>query len=156
VRPIYVGVVELRAHRPDCLGESAHEIGHRKVEVLEGPADDLTVRSDELDERRRLVESAGDGEEGLAAAGRDLGETGRVEHLHRALLKRLVDLAAQLAADDEEHEDRGKHHGEGHGTGGSDGDSGAKAHADSRRAYPTPRTVWIRRRLPPASVLRRR
>ena len=35
------------------------------------------------------------------------------------------------------------------------GKARAKAHP-SRRAYPTPRTVWIRRGLPPASVLRRR
>ena len=38
---------------------------------------------------------------------------------------------------------------------GDEGETRAKAHA-SRRAYPTPRTVWIRRGLPPASVLRRR
>ncbi len=67
----------------------------------------------------------------------------------------VVDRPAKLAAGDDVDHRGGDHDRERDGRSGDEGETRAKAHA-SRRAYPTPRTVWISRGLPPASVLRRR
>ena len=67
----------------------------------------------------------------------------------------VVDGAAQLVADDEVDDQRRGDDRERNGRSGDERETGAKAHG-SRSAYPTPRTVWISRGLPPSSVLRRR
>ena len=61
----------------------------------------------ELDQRVRLPEARPDGEERLAGLGLDLGDRD-AEDLLRPLLERVVDLRAQLAADDEVHEGRNR------------------------------------------------
>ena len=79
--------------------------------------------------------------------------------LIRALVERLVDRRAELPAGDEVDDGRREDDGERDRDGRGESDAGAEAHArahGSRSAYPTPRTVWIRRVPPPASVLRRR
>ena len=71
------------------------------------------------------------------------------------VLQRIVDGAAELVADDEVDDEGRGHDRKRNGSSGDQRETGAKAHG-SRSAYPTPRTVWIRRGLPPSSVLRRR
>ena len=70
-------------------------------------------------------------------------------------VQRVVDRPAQLVPDDEVDDEGGRHDCKRNGRRGDQRETGAKAHG-SRSAYPTPRTVWIRRGLPPSSVLRRR
>ena len=78
-----------------------------------------------------------------------------VRELIRLRVQRVVDRPAQLVADDEVDDEGRRHDCKRNGGSGNQRETGAKAHG-SRRAYPTPRTVWIRRGLPPSSVLRRR
>ena len=78
-----------------------------------------------------------------------------VRDLRRTLAQSIVDRGTELVAD-EDVDGRGrKNDRERDRGGGSKREADAKAHG-SRSAYPTPRTVWISRGLPPASVLRRR
>ena len=72
-----------------------------------------------------------------------------------ARLQGRVGLAPKLVADDHEDDRRRDDDREPDGCRGDERQPGPKAHS-SRSAYPTPRTVWISRGLPPASVLRRR
>ncbi len=67
----------------------------------------------------------------------------------------VVYRAVELALDHEVDDERRGDHRERDRRRGHEDEPGAKAHF-SRRAYPTPRMVWINRDLPPASVLRRR
>ena len=92
-------------------------------------------------------------EEGLIA--RLKGPERLVLDLGGAVAKRRVKRAAELASHDDVDRDRRENHSERDRRRGRDGEARPEAH-DSRKAYPTPRTVWISRGLPPASVLRRR
>src|SRR6185437_6844465 len=110
---------------------------------------DLPVRVDALRIDRRAPELGDRGPQVFEIVKRG------AEHLRRVRLERIVDGGPQLVADDEiDHQRRGQHR-ESNGGSGDQRETGAKAHG-SRSAYPTPRTVWIRRGLPPSSVLRRR
>lgn len=72
-------------------------------------------------------------------------------------LERVIDLAAQLMANDHISDTRGQHDGHGDRRRGRYGEPGPEAHSGgSLRTYPTPLTVWISRGSPVASVFRRR
>ena len=66
-----------------------------------------------------------------------------------------VHAAAKLVADQHVGDQRHGDHRDRDGEPGEQDDPAAEGHG-SRSTYPTPRTVWIRRGLPPDSVLRRR
>ena len=105
---------------------------------------------DELRIARRTAKSGATTEQQLCDS---IGRL--VRDLLGSVAKGVVDLGAKLTPDDDEDDDRRQHHRQRDGDGRGQGEAGAEAHA-SRSAYPTPRTVWIRRGRPFASVLRRR
>src|SRR6185295_7077251 len=107
----------------------------------------------DLEVARRTAELGAGLEEGLIA--RLEGPQRLVLNLSGSIAKRGVERAAQLVPHDDVHRNRGEDDREGDRRCRGDGETSAKAHG-SRRAYPTPRTVWISRGLSPASVLRRR
>src|SRR5205085_10565812 len=88
---------------------------------------------------------------------REARDVVRVDRLNQAgtAAEPIVDRRVELSLDDEVDDERGGHDGERHRGCGDESGPGAERHR-SRRAYPTPRMVWINRGLPPASVLRRR
>src|SRR5262249_43801159 len=75
-------------------------------------------------------------------------------------LKRVVDLSTQLVAHDEEDDEGGSDNCQRNSRCGDESQARPETEVlevhGSRSAYPTPRTVWIRRGLPPVSVFRRR
>ena len=81
------------------------------------------------------------------------------EARHANLVDRLsetvVDLVTELVPDQDVDKCRGKYDSDRDCGRGHKHQPDAKAH-DSRKAYPTPRTVWISRGAPPASVFFRR
>ncbi len=109
----------------------------------------------ELDVWRGAAGARGDRRHALVQ-GRD------VPLLNRGRLRsqRVVHLPNQLVPHDDVGHDRGDQHSDGDRRGGGKSDSPAQRHPanldQSRRMYPTPRTVCSRRGSPPASVLRRR
>ncbi len=75
--------------------------------------------------------------------------------LLRACSQPVVDLVVERVLDDEPDDRRRGDDGQRDGGCGHEGEACAKTHL-SRRAYPTPRTVWMSRGSSLASVLRRR
>src|SRR5262249_16384049 len=83
-------------------------------------------------------------------------ERRRAALLLRLLDQRLIELAQQLAFRHDPDCDRRACDRHRDRRGDVEREPCAKAHGSSRNAYPTPRTVWSRRRSPPSSSLRRR
>jgi hypothetical protein len=136
-------------------GDGAGPLVDRQRHVVAGRAPDVPVGCDELDV------ALGAAQHRARDAGEDLPRV-QPEDVDRhpledlcAVGERLVHLPAQLAPHREVGDERGDGHGDGHCQRRGEGEAGPEAHR-SRSAYPTPRTVWMRRGRPPASVLRRR
>ena len=113
------------------------------------------MRADQLDEPTAAEHVSVHVEVELAARGRLQVREWARRDLKGLSAHGVVDLAAQLVTDDDVHDHRREDDRKGNGSGGDERQPRAEAHV-VRRAYPTPRTVWMRRGLPPASVLRRR
>ena len=155
VRAVDLDVVPEGAALPPRDGE--HVVVDRKANLLAERRDDAAVGVHELHVAARLAELGPYGEEVFALHGGDDRERMRGD-LPGSLLEPVVHRRAQLATRDDVDDDRREDDGEGDGDGSRDGDPCPEAHVPhrSRSAYPTPRTVWIRRGASPASVLRRR
>ena len=146
-----IGVRQVAAPVSAC--DIANRVGDGELDRLVGEANRVAVRVDHLEVAGSAAELRAGLEEGLIA--RLEGPERLVLDLGGAVAKRGVKRAAELASHDDVDRDRGENDGERDRRSGRDGEAGPEAH-DSRKAYPTPRTVWISRGLPPASVLRRR
>ena len=72
-----------------------------------------------------------------------------------AAVREFVGRAEQRIAGGQERGGGGDEHGDHDGHRGGQDEACAEGHVP-RRTYPTPRTVWMHRGSPPASVLRRR